>query len=334
LNDALRIGVIGLGVISRFYVEALDGIGGLRLAAVCDRDDQALRPFRGIVPCHTDYRELLDPGELDAVVITLPNDLHAAACQAALAAGLAVCVEKPLALTLDEGRAIVDRARASRLVNFTAFHRRYNGAVLALIDRLAGRGPIESVRIRYWERIEDHVGRDRWYLDAARCGGGCVADNGPNAYDLVRLLLGELRVRDVEIARDAARLDRQATVTLAAANGVQAVVDLDWSYDGEVKDVLVRLADGSSDGADMLAGHEGFKASLRHEYVGVLAAFRDRIAANRAGANREPPATRFEPDDGLAALELVERTYHVEAQARGVRNAAAPQASGRRSGAQ
>jgi len=315
LSGTLRIGVIGLGVISRLYVDALAALDGLRLAAVCDLDDASLGPFRDTVSCHRDYREMLDPGELDAVVITLPNDLHAEACHAALAAGLAVCVEKPLALTVGEGRAIVDLAGSRRLVNFTAFHRRYNSAVRTLVERVSRRGPIESLRVRYWERIEDHVGQDRWYLDPARCGGGCVADNGPNAFDLVRLLLGDLSVVDVDIVRDADGIDRQARVTLAGPGpgpDVRAAVELDWSYDGEVKDILVRFTDGTIDGADMLAGHAGFKGSLRHEYVGVLVDFRDRLRAAGGGGGRtagEHPGR----DGGLAALELVADTYRAEA---------------------
>jgi len=181
--EELRIGVVGLGVISRFHLDAFSQVDGVRLAGVCDLDETALARFRGVVPCHRDYRELLDRSRLDAVVITLPNDAHLHACLTAIDAGLGVCVEKPLALRLADGEAIVGRARAAGVVTFTAFHRRYNSSVLALLGRLPSKPSIESLTIRYWERIEDHVGREQWYLDPARCGGGCVADNGPNAFD-------------------------------------------------------------------------------------------------------------------------------------------------------
>ncbi|HEU0316798.1 MAG TPA: Gfo/Idh/MocA family oxidoreductase [Solirubrobacteraceae bacterium] len=311
--EPLRVGLVGLGVISRFYVAALtQPDSGMRLAAVCDRDETALVPFRGRTPCYRDYRAMVERDELDAVVLTLPNDAHAAACHACIDAGLAVCVEKPLALSLAEGAAIVARAGERHVMVFTAFHRRYNTAVLELVRRLPADVPIASVAVRYWERIEDHVGRDRWYLDAERCGGGCVADNGPNAYDLAALFLGELRLVDAVIERDAAGTDRRAVLTLTAG-AAAARLDLDWSYPGERKDVQITLADGRTYRADMLAGFPGFKASLWHEYVGVLRAFRERMGPSRGVV-----------DGGLPALAAVEAAYRAGAAEAGTRRAAAP----------
>lgn len=301
----LRIGIIGLGVISRFYLAALRHLRSVRLAAVCDVDAAALRPFRDQVPCHRDHHELLTHPDLDAVVITVPNDAHATVVSDALEAGLAVCVEKPLATRLADGERLVDYARTAGVCLFTAFHRRYNHAVVALAGRLAALPPVESVTVRYLERIEEHIGRDRWYLDPARCGGGCVADNGPNAYDLARLFLGELAVTGTDISRDAHGIDRQARVVLRAASGATARVELDWSYAGERKDVEILLVDGSTHRADMLRGYRGFKDSLWHEYVGVLRDFERALSPRGHRA-----------DGGLAALALVDATYRAERHTR------------------
>lgn len=297
------LAVVGLGVISRFYLAALDASPAVRLAALCDHDPAALAAARSggpAVPAFRDHRELLAAGpSLGGVVVTVPNDAHAAVCADFLRAGVPVCVEKPLALTSAQGAELAALAEEYGTALFTAFHRRYNSAVRALAARLPRGVPVEHVRVRYFERIEEHVGRDRWYLDPARCGGGCVADNGPNAFDLVRLLLGEVAVETARVRRDASGVDREAVVELRAASGrARATVELDWSYPGELKDVQVTLADGSVHHADMLAGHRGFKASLRHEYEAVVADFAGRLTA--------PPA----PDPGgTAALALVEAAY-------------------------
>ncbi|MBC6451511.1 Gfo/Idh/MocA family protein [Actinokineospora xionganensis] len=296
----MRIGVVGIGVISRFYLAVLRESGPLSLGAVCDVRPEALAPYRDEVPCWSDHRDMMAAGGLDAVVVTVPNDRHAPVCRDLLDAGLPVCVEKPLAITLDDGRELATLAAARAAVLFTAFHRRYNARVRALLDGLPGDVPIESVRIRYLERIEDHVGDDRWYLDPARCGGGCVADNGPNAFDLARLFLGPLALSDAEVRRDEAGVDRQAEIRLTAASGAEAVVELDWSHEGETKDVEVRLADGTVRRADMLTGFPGFKQSLWHEYSGVL---RDFARAVHVGG---------EDGAGLSALELVDAVYRAE----------------------
>ncbi|MFF3937346.1 Gfo/Idh/MocA family protein [Streptomyces phaeofaciens] len=301
-----RVGLIGLGVISKFYVAAFDRLPGLDLAAVCDLRPAALEPFHDIAKCYTGHAELLADAAVDAVVVNVPNDAHATVCGDALAAGLAVCVEKPLATRVEDGRALAALARERDVTLFTSFHRRYNSAVLRLLEEVAAAdAPVRSLTVRYLERIEDHAGSDRWYLDADRCGGGCVADNGPNAFDLVRLFLGDVELTGADVHRDELGTDRRAAVALRSTLGVTARVELDWSYDGEVKDVSVELADGTRLFADMLAGHPEFKGSLWHEYVGVLTDFDTRLRAGRDAAG-----------DGLAALELVDAVYRAEGAVR------------------
>ncbi|MFE0458170.1 Gfo/Idh/MocA family protein [Kitasatospora sp. NPDC058965] len=296
-----RVAVIGLGVISRFYLAAIEADPGFELAAVCDLDEAALATAPA-VPGHRDHRALLAavPG-LDAAIVTAPNDAHYELCRDLLAAGVPVCVEKPLATEPTDARRLAALAAGRSTVLFTAFHRRYNQPLLDLLARLDQ--PVRQLTVRYFERIEEHIGRDRWYLDPVRCGGGCVADNGPNAFDLVRLVLGaEPAVVRATVDRDRTGLDRQAVVELATdeARPRRARVELDWSYPGELKDVTVTLADGTVHRADLLAGHPGFKESLWHEYRGVLADF---------GAALDHP--RRHRDGGPAALELVHAAYRL-----------------------
>ncbi|WP_260867555.1 Gfo/Idh/MocA family protein [Streptomyces sp. SAJ15] len=299
---ALRVGIVGLGVISRFYVAAFDVLPDVELAAVCDLRPEALAPFAGRVAGYPDHRAMIAAGGLDAVVVNVPNDAHAAVCADLLAAGLAVCVEKPLATRVEDGRMLARTAADHGAVLFTSFHRRYNDNALALLDRVGELdSPLVSLTVRYLERIEEHAGADLWYLDPERCGGGCVADNGPNAFDTVRQFLGPVRVVDATVVRDEHGTDRRSTVLLRADTGATARVELDWSYPGERKDIEARFADGTVLTADMLGGHDGFKQSLWHEYVGVL---RDFAAAVRAGEDRSA--------DGLAALELVAEVYRRE----------------------
>jgi predicted dehydrogenase len=295
----IRVGIVGLGVISRYYLKALP-TADLELAAVCDRNPDVLAEHQGTVPCFTDHRDLLASGTVDAVVVNVPNDAHFPVVRDVLAAGLPVCVEKPLGIRLAEGEELVAEARLRDLPLLVAFHRRYNDNVLALKAGLTA--PVTHVTVRYHERIEEHVGRDRWYLDPERCGGGCVADNGPNALDLVHLFLGPVELAHAEITRDPAGVDRQAVLDLRSPTGATARVELDWSYpDGEAKDVTVSTADGRVHRADMLAGHAAFKSSLDHEYVGVL----EHFAGVLRGRVDDWP-------DGLYPLRLVTEAYAAE----------------------
>lgn len=301
------VAVVGLGVISRFYLAAIQRSPRLRLAAVCDVDEARLAPWREKVDCCGGYRELTR-GALrpDAVVVTTPNDTHAEVCAELLAAGVPVCVEKPLALSAADAAGLAAVSEASGVPLVTAFHRRHNRHVRALartVRERAGSAPVASARVRYFERIEEHAGPDSWYLRPERCGGGCVADNGPNAFDVVRLLLGDVHVVSAEMGPDSARPERRAAIELHGPGGVPVRVDLDWSYRGELKDVEVTLADGTLHHIDMLAGHTGFKASLWHEYAAVLAEF-TALLDGSPGVDASDARLR-----GVAAAQLVESAY-------------------------
>ncbi|OLR93993.1 Gfo/Idh/MocA family protein [Actinokineospora bangkokensis] len=296
----MKVGLIGLGTISRYFLDAIAADDRTTLAAVCDLDpDRLVEPAAAGVATFTDTHELLDSGLVSAVVLTLPNDLHAEVARAALARGIAVCCEKPLTTDPADARSLVDAARAGGAVLFTAFHRRYNDNLRALAQALPPREEIARVTARYHEDITEHTGGEGWYLDPARCGGGCLADNGPNALDAVRLLLGDLALVDATVGDVRAGAEHCAELDLDAG-GVPVRVELDWALPaGEVKDVTVHLRDGTSRTADLLAGFPGFKASLAHEYRGVLADFRAAVGSGRTG------------DPGPALVELVAAAYRV-----------------------
>src|SRR5699024_6982198 len=157
-----RLGVIGLGAISQYYLHAVHELPNWELMAVCDVRAEALQPHRDNVPCFSEHVEMLDRARLDAVVVTAANDGHASVCRAALERNVPVCVEKPLAIAIPDARALVRTARSTGQRLFTAFHRRYNDSVLSLLRQVRGRG-VAAVRVRYCEEIEQHIGGDTWY---------------------------------------------------------------------------------------------------------------------------------------------------------------------------
>ncbi|MGA4838086.1 Gfo/Idh/MocA family protein [Streptomyces sp. G45] len=298
----MRLGVLGLGAISPYFLRAIEADPELELTGVCDLDPRKLAPFaeRGTA-CFTDFTELLDAGKADAVVVTLPNDVHTPAVLAALARGVPVCCEKPLTVAAAEAEVMEATARTTGTTLFTAFHRRYNTNLRALTGHLPrDRRDIVRVTARYHENIAEHTGGEQWYLDPERCGGGCLIDNGPNALDAVRHLVGPLTLRDATLGDVRGGAEFYATLSLDA-DGIPVDVELDWALEtGEVKDVVVELRDGRTLAADLLAGYDGFKSSLDHEYVGILAEFRQAVAAG--------PDWR---DPGPGLVRLVEEAYRV-----------------------
>lgn len=124
-NARLAIGVIGSGGRGKAHLKEYFSDAGARVVAVCDvRADQAqaakalVDKQYGDTSCRAfgDFRELLARGEVDAVSIAVPDHWHALVALAAIRAGKHVYLEKPMAYTIPEGRAIVEAVRRKGVV--------------------------------------------------------------------------------------------------------------------------------------------------------------------------------------------------------------------------
>jgi predicted dehydrogenase len=151
--ERLRIGHIGVRNQGRANLRA-----HLRnTTAVCDVDRNVLAEARatvqkangGACPAYSDYRRLLDDKNVDAVVITTPDHWHALIAIQACQAGKHVYCEKPLTLTIAEGRALVRAARRHRACVQTGSQQRSDARFrqAAELVRNGRLGRIETVRV-------------------------------------------------------------------------------------------------------------------------------------------------------------------------------------------
>src|SRR6185437_6269965 len=195
-------------------------------------------------------------------------------------------------------------AHATGVTLFTAFHRRYNRNLRTLLARMPAAHDVAHVAVRYSENISEHSAGEVWYLDTRRCGGGCLIDNGPNALDMARQVVGPIKLEDATIGAVRYGAEFLARLSLLSADDVPVNIELDWGLpDGEIKDVTVTLEDGDVLYASMLDGFTGFKSSLRHEYAGIMADFHMAI---RSGTSWR--------DDGPSTVHLVAGAYSVARQ--------------------
>jgi predicted dehydrogenase len=127
-NDRVRMGYIGLGNRGDQVHDAFLEYNDQQTAAVCDlRDDYmdlAIKKSRATPRKYTDYRRLLEDKDIDAVVIATPDHWHALMLIEACNAGKDVYVEKPLSLTVVEGRKMVETAERTKRVVQVGTNRR------------------------------------------------------------------------------------------------------------------------------------------------------------------------------------------------------------------
>jgi predicted dehydrogenase len=207
--DSLRVGIIGYGGAGRGIHSRLLREAHQRVTHVVTRTRAAEVhhdwPHATVVP---DVEALLAHASvLDLVVVASPTGEHAAHVRAALAAGLHVLVDKPLATSAAEGQLLVDAAlhAGGRLTVFQ--NRRWDSEQLTLQQVLAS-GELGSVHRfeRRWERFRP-VPQDRWKENDPRAGG-LLLDLGAHLVDSAVQLFGPVATVYAELAaRSTAAVD-------------------------------------------------------------------------------------------------------------------------------
>src|SRR5690348_1833403 len=195
----MNVALLGYGLAgSALHAPFIATTPGLRLSVVVtgneERREQALREHEGVTVVATADAVWERASELDLVVLATPNDSHLPLGLAALDAGLAVVVDKPLALNAVEGRTLVDAA-AERGLMLTAFqNRRWDGDFLTLRELLEAEelGRVHRFESRF-ERWRPEVG-DGWRERIPpEEGGGLLLDLGSHLVDQALQLFGPLR---------------------------------------------------------------------------------------------------------------------------------------------
>src|SRR5687768_10358780 len=169
-SNRVRLGFIGVGNRGDQVLSAFLAQNDAQVVAVCDLYqpyvDLAVKKIAektGAAPEQVkDYRQLLDRKDIDAVVINTPDHWHALQTIHACQAGKDVYVEKPLSLTIAEGRAMVNAARRHKRVTQVGTQRRSAPICREMVDFIhgGGIGKITTVRAFHIQNESPHgIGR-------------------------------------------------------------------------------------------------------------------------------------------------------------------------------
>jgi len=171
----VRVGVIGAGFIAQVaHLHSLARIDGVELVGLAEPHEElrnAVAQRFGIDRAAGDYRELLSPGDLDAVVVSLPRRAQSLVVADALRSVPAVLSEKPMAMTFTEAQHMLAVARRSGAAWGVGYMKRHDVGVRRFAKLINGLrsdgslGPILDVRMRdacaeYWAAKPDHIRRN------------------------------------------------------------------------------------------------------------------------------------------------------------------------------
>jgi predicted dehydrogenase len=224
------VALIGYGLAGEiFHAPLIEAVPELELTTIVTRAEERRARAAHAHPQAELLRSVADvwdrANQLELVVVATPNRSHVELSLGAIAAGLAVVVDKPLAPTAGEARAVASEAR-KRAVMLTVFqNRRWDG------DFLTARDLVETNALGRVHRFESRFDRWRPELrggwresgDPAEAGG-LVYDLGSHLVDQALLLFGPARqvYAELDARRQEAEVDDDAFVAITHVSGVRS----------------------------------------------------------------------------------------------------------------
>jgi len=198
--NQVKIGIVGLGSIAQLvHLPMLKKLNNASIVAVSEINKNRLTSVGekfGIKNLYTNYEEMLEKEELDAVIIATPTDSHLPIALACIEKNKHVLVEKPVSRSLAETQQIVDAAKKHNTKVMVGMNFRYRPDVMLLksIIMSGDLGEIFYVKCG-WLRKQSSEGK--WFTKKETSGGGVMLDLGIVLLDLSLWLLGFPEVASV-----------------------------------------------------------------------------------------------------------------------------------------
>ena len=195
MKETLRFAIIGCGLVSENYIDALDNVEGAKLVAVSDNNASRLAKLSQAqgVDGYADYHQLLCRTDIDVVLVLTASGSHAEIGIDAANAGKHVIVEKPIDVTLEAAQNLVDCCRENNVILGSIFQKRFEPAVIALKEAVhTGQlGRINSCCCHTkWYRDQDYYDCAPWRGTLKLDGGGALINQGIHYIDLMLQVMG------------------------------------------------------------------------------------------------------------------------------------------------
>lgn len=287
MTETFRLGLVGAGGITAQHLDAATALPGVQVTAVCDVRFEAARQSaaRHGARAYADHRQMFAQSTLDGVVITVPHSLHARITLDAAAAGLHVLVEKPMATTVADCRAMTEGC-AQAGVQLAVGHVLHFLPSVREAERILRSGRLGAPVMITERRTADYApgSRPDWFFDPEVAGGGIVMNVGTHSIDKAQWLAAApaTGVTAQVWRKPGVAVEADSVGLLTLANGVRVALSvtgtgLPFHDETEVVCEKGALRLSRSDGLWMFAGTDATQVVPPDE-DDIAAAFRDQLA--------------------------------------------------------
>jgi predicted dehydrogenase len=239
-KEKIRCGIIGLGLVYRFgHAQAYRKLAKkAQVIAVCDADgllaEEEANKYHA--KPYTDYRDLLDNPEIDAVDIILPHHLHYQVAKLAIEKGKHVITEKPMTVHAEEALELIELANKNKRIFALDENTRFVKAYIE-VKKLLDKNMIGEPRLIRTLISGSEVHRLRntflWKGKKEGSGGGTIIDAGAHSFFLLKWLFGEIECLQAGQAKliDESEVEDWAVITGKLKN--KALFSLEFTFTSE-----------------------------------------------------------------------------------------------------
>jgi predicted dehydrogenase len=237
--EPLRVACIGMGWWSDVLADAIMRSGKLAIVSCFSRSEDKRRSFATKYRCRAaaSYEEILADPEIEAIINTTPNDVHLETTRVAAEAGKHVFLDKPIANTVSDGRAITEICRKAGVLLALGYQRRRESH-FRWIKRQIDAGAFGTL-----VNAEANISRDRlgkidlssWRYTAEGMPGGVMLQIGIHYADVLEYLMGPIKAvsgRSVRLVLPGDNPD-VASMVLEHANGALSTLNASYASASE-----------------------------------------------------------------------------------------------------
>jgi predicted dehydrogenase len=313
--NKLKFALIGTGGIAQTYAQAFQQSNCCTLVAVADINQDSAKAFAEPfgAKSFSDYKNLAENTELDAVIIATPPNTHPEIAMYFMRRGVNVLCEKPLCLSVAEAKAMIQTAEETNVVFTMATKFRYCEDVVKAKAILASGvlGEIVQFENAFTAKVDMSK---RWNSVKEIAGGGVLIDNGTHSVDIIRYFLGAIsEVLAVETSgTQNLSVDENIKLLARTVNGVVASVDLTWGINKELPNFISIYG---TNGTLQIGWRESkYKLNSSPDWT-VFGKGYDKVQAFRAkienfrNAILQKEELLINPEDALASVEVIEAAY-------------------------
>ena len=228
--DKVRFGIIGVGGMGSFHARYMNSVEGAELTCVSDIEPKKVERFKEMpgVKIFPKYEDLLDSKLIDAILIATPHYFHPVIAREAMAKGLHVLSEKPIAVTVGEARKLNETAAKYPQLKFGVMFQTRTVALYAKMRELIQSGELGAVsRITWivtdWFRSWSYYASGGWRATWAGEGGGVLLNQCPHNLDLLQWIPDMMPRRVTAVASIAKthpiEVEDEVSAILEYANG-------------------------------------------------------------------------------------------------------------------